>query len=129
VAAGGNVIDSKGYFYQPTILTDISDGVRIVDEEQFGPALPVIGYRDLDDAVARANATHFGLGSSVWGDDLERAAAVAERLEAGMTWVNTHNTTTLDQPFAGIKWSGIGVENGRWALEGFTEIQVIHQAR
>jgi acyl-CoA reductase-like NAD-dependent aldehyde dehydrogenase len=129
VAAGGNVIDGKGYFYQPTILTDVSDGVRIVDEEQFGPALPVIGYRDLDDAVARANATHFGLGSSVWGEDLERAAAVAERLEAGMTWVNTHNAATLDQPFSGIKWSGIGVENGRWALEGFTEIQVIHQAR
>ncbi|MFI8185895.1 aldehyde dehydrogenase family protein [Actinacidiphila glaucinigra] len=129
LAAGGSVIEGSGFFYQPTILTDISDGVRIVDEEQFGPALPVIGYRDVEDALARANATHFGLGGSVWGTDPERAATVVERVEAGMTWVNTHSATTFDQPFAGIKWSGIGVENGRWALEGFTEMQVIHQAR
>ncbi|WP_223190038.1 aldehyde dehydrogenase family protein [Nonomuraea terrae] len=129
VAAGGGVIDGKGYFYRPTILTDLGDGVRIVDEEQFGPALPVIGYRDLDDAVARANATHFGLGSSVWGEDLERAAAVAERLEAGTTWVNTHTARSLDEPFAGVKWSGIGVESGRWGLKGFTEFHLIHQAR
>jgi acyl-CoA reductase-like NAD-dependent aldehyde dehydrogenase len=129
VAAGGKAIDGPGFFYQPTILTDVSDGTRIVDEEQFGPALPVIAYRDVDDAVARANATHFGLGSSVWGGDLERAAAVAEQLEAGMTWVNTHTAMSLDQPFAGVKWSGIGVENGRWALESFTEMQVIHQIR
>ncbi|WP_246017467.1 aldehyde dehydrogenase family protein [Micromonospora pisi] len=129
VAAGGAEIEGKGFFYQPTILTDISDGVRIVDEEQFGPALPIIGYRDVEDALARANATHFGLGGSVWGGDPEQALAVAERMEAGMTWVNTHTATSFDQPFAGIKWSGVGVENGRWGLEGFTEMQVIHHAR
>ncbi|MEU1618689.1 aldehyde dehydrogenase family protein [Streptomyces sp. NPDC005722] len=128
IAAGGGPMEGNGYFWQPTILTDVSDGVRIVDEEQFGPALPIIGYRDVEDALARANATHFGLGGSVWGSDPERAAAVAERVEAGMTWVNTHTAVAFDQPFAGIKWSGVGVENGHWALEGFTELQVIHQA-
>ncbi|RKN35566.1 aldehyde dehydrogenase family protein [Micromonospora musae] len=129
IAAGGSEIAGNGYFYQPTILTDISDGTPIVDEEQFGPALPIIGYRDVEDALTRANATHFGLGGSVWSGDPERATAVAERMEAGMTWVNTHTATSFDQPFAGIKWSGIGVENGRWALEGFTEMHVIHRAR
>jgi acyl-CoA reductase-like NAD-dependent aldehyde dehydrogenase len=129
VAAGGSEIEGNGFFYQPTILTDINDGTRIVDEEQFGPALPIIGYRDVEDALARANATHFGLGGSVWGGDPERAAAVAERVEAGMTWVNTHTAMAFDQPFAGVKWSGIGVENGRWALEAFTQLQVIHRHR
>jgi len=129
VAAGGKVVDGPGFFYEPTVVTDIFDGVRLVDEEQFGPVLPVIGYTDLDDAIAAANNTQFGLGSSVWGTDGQRAAAVAERLEAGMTWVNGHGATTVDQPFAGIKWSGIGVENGHWALEGFTELQVLHHAK
>jgi acyl-CoA reductase-like NAD-dependent aldehyde dehydrogenase len=129
VAAGGGPMEGKGFFYRPTILTDVTDGVRIVDEEQFGPALPVIGYRDLEDALDRANTTHFGLGSSVWGSDPDRAAAVAERLEAGTTWVNTHIDKSFDQPVHGIKWSGVGVENGRWALESYTEMHVIHQAR
>jgi acyl-CoA reductase-like NAD-dependent aldehyde dehydrogenase len=129
VATGGKPIEGNGFFYRFTILTDVSDGVRIVDEEQFGPALPIIGYRDVTDALNRANATHFGLGGSVWGTDPERATAVAEQVEAGMTWVNTHTATTFDQPFAGIKWSGVGVENGHWALEGFTDTCVIHQAR
>ena len=76
-------MDGPGFFYEPTVVTDIFDGVRLVDEEQFGPVLPVIGYTDLDDAIAAANNTQFGLGSSVWGTDGQRAAAVAERLEAG----------------------------------------------
>ena len=69
---------------------DLTDGTRIVDEEQFGPALPVISYRDVDEVVERANATHFGLSGSVWGADGDRAAEVAGRLECGTAWVNTH---------------------------------------
>ena len=72
---GGKAMDRPGYFFEPTILTGLSDGTRIVDEEQFGPALPVMPYRDLDDAIDRANATHFGLSGSVWGADPDRAAA------------------------------------------------------
>ncbi|HZU79373.1 MAG TPA: aldehyde dehydrogenase family protein [Acidimicrobiales bacterium] len=127
--AGGKAMDRPGYFFEPTILADVSDGVRIVDEEQFGPALPVVAYRDLDDALERANATHFGLSGSVWGADEERAAEVAGRLEAGTAWVNTHIALQPNQPFGGFKWSGIGVENGPWGLAGFTEIQAVHRSR
>ncbi len=128
-AAGGAPIEGPGYFFQPTILTDVMDGTRIVDEEQFGPALPVIAYRDLDDAVERANATHFGLSGSVWGADADRASEVASRLECGTAWVNTHLALAPQQPFGGFKWSGIGVENGPWGLAEFTEVQAVHRAR
>jgi len=126
---GGKPIEGGGYFYEPTILADISDGTRIVDEEQFGPALPIISYRDLDDAVERANATHFGLSGSVWSADPERAAAVAARLECGTAWVNAHLALAPHQPFGGAKWSGIGVENGPWGLYGFTELQVLYRSK
>jgi acyl-CoA reductase-like NAD-dependent aldehyde dehydrogenase len=128
-AAGGKAMERPGYFFEPTILAGLSDGVRIVDEEQFGPALPVISYRDVDDAVERANATHFGLSGSVWGVDEERAAEVAGRLECGTAWVNVHIALSPHQPFGGFKWSGIGVENGPWGLAGFTEIQAVHRSR
>ena len=126
---GGKPIEGGGYFYQPTILANVSDGSRIVDEEQFGPALPIISYRSLDDAVARANATHFGLSGSVWGADPERAAAVADRLECGTAWVNAHLALAPHQPFGGAKWSGVGVENGPWGYFGFTELQVQYRAK
>jgi acyl-CoA reductase-like NAD-dependent aldehyde dehydrogenase len=128
-AAGGKAIDGPGNFFEPTILADVSDGTRIVDEEQFGPALPVIAYRDVEDAVERANATHFGLSGSVWSGDPDRAAAIAERLECGTAWVNTHLALAPHQPFGGAKWSGLGVENGTWGLYGFTELQVLHRPK
>jgi acyl-CoA reductase-like NAD-dependent aldehyde dehydrogenase len=127
--AGGKAIDGDGYFYAPTILSNISDGTRLVDEEQFGPALPVIAYDSLDDAIDRANATHFGLSGSVWGADPERASEVASRLDCGTAWVNTHIALAPHQPFGGAKWSGIGVENGPWGLYGFTELQVLYRAK
>jgi len=127
--AGGHAIDRPGYFFEPTILADLSDGTRIVDEEQFGPALPVISYRDVDDVVERANATHFGLSGSVWGADGDRAAEVAGRLECGTAWVNTHLALAPQQPFGGFKWSGVGVENGPWGLAEFSEIQVVHRSK
>jgi acyl-CoA reductase-like NAD-dependent aldehyde dehydrogenase len=126
---GGRPIDGPGYFYEPTILAGISDGTRIVDEEQFGPALPVIPYRHLDEAVERANSTHFGLSGSVWSSDPDRASEVAARLECGTAWVNTHLALQPNQPFGGAKWSGIGVENGPWGYYGFTELQVIHRSK
>jgi len=126
---GGQAMDRPGCFFEPTILSGMSDGTRIVDEEQFGPALPVLSYRDLGDAVDRANATHFGLSGSVWGSDADRAAAVAAQLECGTAWVNTHLALAPQQPFGGFKWSGIGVENGPWGLAEFTEIQVVHRSK
>jgi acyl-CoA reductase-like NAD-dependent aldehyde dehydrogenase len=126
---GGHPLDRPGYFFAPTILSGLSDGTRIVDEEQFGPALPIISYRNIDDAVDRANATHFGLSGSVWSADSERAAAVADELECGTTWVNTHLALAPQQPFGGFKWSGIGVENGPWGLSEFTEVQAVYRSR
>ncbi len=126
---GGQAMDRPGYFFEPTILTGLSDGTRIVDEEQFGPALPVVAYRDLGDAIDRANATHFGLSGSVWGADPERATEVAAQLECGTAWVNTHLALAPQQPFGGFKWSGIGVENGPWGLAEFSEFQVVHRSK
>ena len=129
IIAGGKRVGNRGYFYAPTIVGDISDGTRLVDEEQFGPVLPVIPYTDLDDAIARANATHFGLSGSVWSGDAERAAEVAGQLECGTAWVNQHLNILPQVPFGGAKWSGIGVENGPWGLLGFTEIQTVYVAK
>ncbi|ADP83307.1 aldehyde dehydrogenase family protein [Pseudofrankia inefficax] len=128
-ATGGAPLDGPGFFYQPTVLTGAAEGTRIVDEEQFGPALPVIPYRDVDEVVARANATMFGLSGSVWSADPDRAGAVAERLDCGTAWVNAHVALGPHQPFGGFKWSGLGVENGPWGLAGFTEIQVQYRAK
>jgi acyl-CoA reductase-like NAD-dependent aldehyde dehydrogenase len=126
IAAGGERIGATGYFFQPTIVADVSDGVRLVDEEQFGPALPIVAYHDVDDAVRRANATHFGLDGSVWSSDVARATEVAGQLECGSAWVNQHMAIMPGVPFGGSKWSGIGVEHGHWGLTGFTEIQVVN---
>jgi acyl-CoA reductase-like NAD-dependent aldehyde dehydrogenase len=126
---GGHAMDRPGYFFEPTILAGLSDGTRIVDEEQFGPALPVISYRNESDAIDRANATHFGLSGSVWSADPDRAAAVAAELECGTAWVNTHLALSPQQPFGGFKWSGLGVENGPWGLAEFTEFQAMHRSK
>src|SRR6185369_11956574 len=107
--AGGQAPEGDGYFYNPTILTNVHDGMRIVNEEQFGPALPVLPYSSLDDAIDRANNGNYGLGASVWTADPQRGAEIASRLEAGTVWINTHAVTTPSQPFAGAKWSGVGV--------------------
>jgi acyl-CoA reductase-like NAD-dependent aldehyde dehydrogenase len=128
-AAGGGPVDGPGYFFQPTVLAGLTDGTRIVDEEQFGPAVPVISYRHVDEVIERANATHFGLSGSVWGTDIDRAAAVADQLECGTAWINAHIALAPHQPFGGFKWSGVGVENGPWGLSAFTEIQVRYQSK
>jgi acyl-CoA reductase-like NAD-dependent aldehyde dehydrogenase len=127
-AAGGGALDGPGYFLAPTILRDVADGVPIVDDEQFGPVLPVVPYRDLDEVLARVNGSMYGLGGSVWTADPERGAAVAARLECGTAWINTHGGLLPFAPFGGVKWSGIGVENGPWGLAAYTDIQTLHRA-
>jgi len=129
IVTGGSRMGTEGYFFAPTIVGNISDGVRLVDEEQFGPALPIIPYKDVDDAVRRANSTHFGLSGSVWSNDSKRGAEVASQLECGSAWVNQHLAIAPNLPFGGAKWSGIGVENGTWGLMGFTEIQVVNSVK
>ena len=129
LVTGGQRLGDRGYFYAPTIVADLADGARLVDEEQFGPVLPVVPYTQLDDAIERANATHFGLSGSVWSSDTARAEAVARQLECGTVWVNQHLNVLPQAPFGGAKWSGIGVENGPWGLLGFTEIQTVNVAK
>ncbi|MGA6157130.1 aldehyde dehydrogenase family protein [Stenotrophomonas sp. NPDC087984] len=125
--AGGHRLEGPGYFFAPTILADVPPGSPVVTEEQFGPVLPVLPYGRLDEAVEAANDTGFGLGGSVWGTDLDRAEAVAGRLECGTAWINHHAELSLAQPFAGIKDSGVGVAGGPWGLYGNLRPFVVHR--
>ena len=125
---GGEPMAGPGYFYPVTLMTHIEDGTRLVDEEQFGPVLPILRYRDLDDAIARANRGDFGLAASVWGSDRAQLSAVAARLEAGTVYINKHADIAPHVPFGGIKCSGIGREFGEEGLEAFTSIKVINAA-
>nr|WP_294520975.1 aldehyde dehydrogenase family protein [uncultured Rhodopila sp.] len=129
IIAGGDVIDRPGFFIRPTIVRDIAEGSRLVDEEQFGPVLPVLKYASTDEAIRRANATTYGLGASVWSSDTDRAHDVATQLEAGTVWINTHLDMAPHIPFGGSKHSGIGVEFGEEGLAEFTQLQVINLAR
>ena len=128
IIAGGDVIDRKGFFIQPTIVRDVSEGARVVDEEQFGPVLPVIRFEDPDDAVTRANASPYGLGGSVWSGDRARAYALAQQIEAGTVWVNKHFDMAPHIPFNGSKQSGMGFEFGVEGLHEYTQAKVINVA-
>ena len=129
VIAGGKAVDRPGYFVRPTIVRDLPDDARVVREEQFGPILPVLRYADIDDAVARINDSDFGLGASVWGRDVDRAVAVASRLEAGTVWINKHLDLQFEIPFRGSKQSGLGAEFGMDGLREYTQARVINIAK
>ena len=129
VIAGGTPLDRPGFFIAPTIVRDVTDDARIVREEQFGPVLPVLSYTDVDDAVARANASDFGLGGSVWGTDLDRATDVALRIQSGTAWVNQHMALTPTVPFRGAKQSGVGGELGLEGLHEYTQAMIVNVAR
>jgi acyl-CoA reductase-like NAD-dependent aldehyde dehydrogenase len=127
VIAGGEVHDGPGYFIRPTIVRDLSNGSRLVDEEQFGPVLPVIRVADEEEALRLANDSPYGLGGSAWSGDEERGAEVAARLEAGTVWVNRHQDIAAHIPFGGAKQSGFGVEFAAEGLQEFTQMQVLHR--
>lgn len=129
IIAGGQVMEREGYFIRPTIVRDVTDGAKIVDEEQFGPILPVVRFSDVDDVIARANASENGLGGSVWSADIERAAEIAGRIESGQVWVNQHLAIGPHIPMAGFKGSGLGVEQAEEGLAEYTQVQVINVAR
>jgi acyl-CoA reductase-like NAD-dependent aldehyde dehydrogenase len=128
VLIGGEPTGGSNYFYPVTFITGVSDGVRLVDEEQFGPVLPIITYTDLDDAIRRANGTDFGLDASVWGADRDETARIAAQLEAGTVYENKHADIAPHIPFGGIKCSGLGVEFGEEGLAAYTSIKVINAA-
>ncbi|HET6672429.1 MAG TPA: aldehyde dehydrogenase family protein [Agromyces sp.] len=126
IVTGGEPAPELGpLFYRTTIVADIEDGARLVDEEQFGPVVPVIRYTDVDDAVRRANASTQGLGASVWSSDPDEAAAVALRIEAGTVWINAHGAIHPQVPFGGVKASGYGHEFGIAGLKAVAAPKVI----
>jgi acyl-CoA reductase-like NAD-dependent aldehyde dehydrogenase len=129
IVAGGGVLKGEGYFVQPTIVRDIADNARLVREEQFGPVLPVLRYSELDEVIARANDSEYGLGGSVWSSDPDRAFDVAARIHSGMVWVNKHLDLSPDTPLGGAKQSGLGVESGQEGLEEFTQATIINMAK
>lgn len=129
IVARGTAPSGPGYFVAPVLLADLDDDHSLISEETFGPVRTILRYSDLDDAVRRVNDTRYGLGNSVWGEDIERAAAVAARLESGTVWVNQHFALAPDVPFGGSKESGLGVEFGIDGLNAFTDTQVINVSK
>jgi acyl-CoA reductase-like NAD-dependent aldehyde dehydrogenase len=120
---------AKGHFYLPTLLADVEERSRAIQEEVFGPALPIIRVKDLDEAIAKANNSIYGLGSSIWTRDLDKATQAAERLEAGYTWVNSPQIIFDELPFGGVKQSGLGKEHGEEALDYYMETKSVVIAR
>ena len=114
-----------GLFFPPTIIAGLSNGDALVDEEQFGPALPVIRYSDVEQAIAAANDSRNGLGGSVWSADIDAAKAVGRRLECGSVWINKHGAIQPNAPFGGVKQSGFGVQFAEEGLKENTVAQVI----
>ncbi|WP_270259888.1 aldehyde dehydrogenase family protein [Kocuria marina] len=117
--------DQPGYFYPTTLVADLPDDNPLVAQEQFGPALPIIKYSDVEDAIRMANGLDVGLGASVWGSDPDAAMAVAQRLEAGTVWINKHGAVDPRVPFGGIKSSGYGLEFGVEGLKSVAASKVI----
>jgi acyl-CoA reductase-like NAD-dependent aldehyde dehydrogenase len=127
--AGGKVGDGKGYFIRPSIVADIADDARLVREEQFGPVVPVLRYKNVDDAILRANDTPYGLGGTVWSADPERGLEVAMKVDSGIMWVNQHMNVNMDISVGGSKQSGIGAELGLEGLAEFTQSHVVYVAK
>jgi len=130
VVLGGGPPDGsefeKGFWVAPTIFTEVTNDMRIAREEIFGPVQCVIRYKDVDEAVAMANDTIYGLSAAVWSSDYERALEVADRIQAGTVWVNDHHLVNVGLPFGGYKQSGLGRELGPTALDDYTEAKHIH---
>ncbi len=128
---GGRLMDpalSAGAFVLPTVFADCKDSMRIVREEIFGPVMSVLSFRGQDEVIERANATEFGLAAGVYTRDIARAHRVVARLQADTCWINSYNLTPIEMPFGGMKQSGLGRENGRAALDHYTQLKSVYVA-
>ncbi len=128
---GGRPADpdlTRGNFVEPTVFTACRDDMAVVREEIFGPVMTLLSFKEEDEVIARANATPFGLAAGVFTRDLTRGHRVVAKLEAGTCWINTYNVTPIAMPFGGVKQSGIGRENGRAAIEHYTQVKSVYVA-
>jgi len=123
--AGARVPDGDGWYYTPTILGGVERDMTVMREEIFGPVVCAIRYAEVSDAIRIANDTPFGLAASIWTCDLDRAHLLADRIDAGTVWLNTHNVLDLTMPFGGNKLSGVGREFGSEAMQAFTEPKAV----
>ena len=126
--AGGTTHEGQGYFVKPTVLVDTRDDMRVVREEIFGPVVVAMPYDDLDEVARRANDTPYGLGASIWSNDLSRVHRLIPKIKAGTVWVNCHNSLDASMPFGGYKQSGFGREMGRAVLDLYTETKSVIMA-
>jgi succinate-semialdehyde dehydrogenase/glutarate-semialdehyde dehydrogenase len=122
---GGHIPDGRGYFYEPTVLKNISDDARVLKEEIFGPVAPVKDFSSEEEAIAAANDTEYGLVAYVFTRDIKRALRVVEGLETGMVGLNQGMVSNVGAPFGGVKQSGIGREGGHWGIEEFLETKYV----
>ncbi|SDR25419.1 betaine-aldehyde dehydrogenase [Pseudovibrio sp. Tun.PSC04-5.I4] len=116
----------RGLFVEPTVFTEVKDDMRIACEEIFGPVMCVIDFEEEGEVIRRANNTEFGLAAAVFTKDIQRAYRVIDQLEAGTCWINNYNLTPVEMPFGGFKNSGIGRENGHWALDQYSQVKSIY---
>ncbi len=123
---GGNAIDGKGFYMQPTVFADVTDDMTIAREEIFGPVMSVLDFTDEDDVMARANDTEFGLAAGVFTRDLSRAHRVAANFQAGTCYINTYNDAPVEVPFGGVKNSGVGRENSKAAIEHYSQLKSVY---
>ena len=132
IANGGQIITAskdlpeKGYFVAPTLVTNIENGIALVDEEQFGPVLPIMKFSDVNEVINQTNQSEFGLGGSVWSKDIAKAEEIASQMETGTVWINSHSDVSPAAPFGGWKTSGLGFSFGLDGLLLFTHKQAIH---
>lgn len=125
LATGGRRIGDRGYFIEPTVFTDVTDDMKIAQEEIFGPVMSIIKFKDLDDVIDRSNRTMYGLAAAVWTRDIGKAHAIANNVRAGTVWVNCYDVFDAAAPFGGFKQSGIGRELGEYGLQQYTEVKTV----
>ena len=126
LVTGGARLNGPGCFVQPTVFADVADDMVIAREEIFGPVMAVLDFDTEEEVIARANATEFGLAAGVFTADMTRAHRVVAGLQAGTCWINSYNLTPVEMPFGGVKQSGVGRENGRAAVEYYTQVKTVH---